>query len=113
MQQQIPLTDDPNQEFQVTLEINGVNRPFKFLYVWNEIAGYWVFTMTDLDKGEIVLDSIPLVSGEDASYNILRKLGYLLIGTAYLVPAVAEPTTDYPVTNNLEEEFALIWDDNV
>ena len=112
MQQQLPLTNEPNQEFQMTLDINGSKRSFKFLFVWNAIAGYWVFSVTDVAEGELVLDSIPLVCGSTSTYDIFRQLGYLGIGSAFLVPSVEKPVSDSPLTTNLLEEFALVWDDN-
>lgn len=114
MFQQIPLMTN-NQEFQIVLQVNSENRPFKFSFRWNKIAGYWVMTLIDSVTGLIVFDSIPLVTGQVdmASADILRAFGYLLVGTAYLIPVSTEPPTDYPNETNLETEFALLWDDNL
>jgi len=111
--QQIPLTNEPNQNFQITLDVNGTNRGFGFDVRWNEVAGYWVVTLTDLEEGEIIIDSLPLVTGKGDSCDILRKYGYLKVGIALFIPSVKKPSTDYPNTETLGEEFILIWNDNL
>ena len=113
MFQAIPLTNDPNQEFQLTLQVDGENVVYKFNVSWNAIGGYWVMTLTDVASGEILLDSIPLVCGGDSSANILQQYDSLQIGTAYLVSLVTEPTSNSPNDTNLGTEFALMWDDNL
>lgn len=114
MIQIIPLTSTHNQEFQITLEINGENVPLKFEIRWNNTASYWVVTLTDVATGLLIIDSMPLVTGKinTQSLNILRGFGYLKIGKLYLVPAVSKPTTDYPNETNLGVEFKLALDDN-
>lgn len=111
--QQIPLTNEPNQNFQITLDVNDENKNFGFNVVWNEIAGYWVITITDMTIGEIIIDSLPLVGGRDYTSNILRKYGYLKIGVALFVPSVEKPDRDYPDKDSLGEDYVLIWDDNI
>ena len=109
--QQIPLTSDPNQTFQVTLQINGVNRTLKFDLTWNYTGVYWVMRITDPSTDEILIDSVPLVTGkvETASLNILRQHGYLGIGAMYVVPVVSKLSSDFPTDENLGSEFVVIW----
>jgi hypothetical protein len=115
MLQQIPLKTTSNQTLQMILQINGVNTSLIFKVRWNAIAGYWVLTIIKSSDGTIIIDSIPLVTGEKntETLNILKQYGYLLIGEAYLVPAVAQPTSNYPNDKNLGTEFVLIWQDNL
>lgn len=115
MYQKIPLVTTKNQQFTITLQINGENRAFRFVVMWNPVAGYWVLTVVDLSTNNFVFDSIPFVTGipNTTTSDILKQYGYLLVGSAYLIPIVSEPETNYPDTTNLESEFALIWSDNV
>jgi len=117
MQQQLALTSQPNQEFKTTLQINEENISYMFNFSYNQIADYWAMKVTDMATSEIIIDSIPLVTGVNFTntVNILRQLGYLAIGEAYLVSTVSKPTTDFPNDENLgsSKEFVLIWEDNL
>jgi len=114
MYQKIPLITTRNQQFTITLQINGENKPLRFIIMWNPIAGYWVLTVIDIATNDYIFDSVPFVTGQinTLSLNILRQLGYLSVGVAYLLPIVSKPKTDYPDTTNLNTEFALVWNDN-
>lgn len=113
MLQAIPLTNDHNQTFQITLQVNGVNVTFKFGVRWNAIAKYWVITLTDLASGLVLIDSLPLVCGDvPTSLDILRPYGSLRIGKAYLGSIIDEPSSEYPNETNMSD-FQLLWDDNV
>jgi glycosyltransferase A (GT-A) superfamily protein (DUF2064 family) len=110
--QEIPLTSDPNQEFSVTLEIDGVNRTLKFNLSWNYIGGYWVMRITDPATDEIIIDSVPLVAGSVGSdeLNILHQHEYLGIGKAYIVPTKDPLEYDHPTDENLGTDFVLVWE---
>lgn len=114
MYQVIPLITTKNQSFIITLQIDSVNTTLKFNVMWNPIAGYWLLTIINQANSNYIIDSLPLVTGQRSTntLNILRQFDYLKIGTAYLLPIVSEPSTDYPNTTNLNSEFALIWSDN-
>lgn len=110
--QAIILTNQPNQNFQITLEINGVNTTFQFAIRWNPVAGYWVMTIRGMATGEVLVDSIPLVTGGgNLTLNILRPYDYLNIGKAYLISKVSYPKSEYPKEDNMNE-FVLVWEDN-
>jgi hypothetical protein len=115
MQQVIPLTSEPNQTLTTTVQINGVNTALQYTLRWNGIAGYWVMGLTDIATGEMVFDSVPLVTGINytETINILRKLAYLEVGEAYLVCLVSKPITDYPSDTTMGTDFALVWEDNL
>lgn len=113
MYQQIPLTSEPNQEFEVTLQINEENKNYKFNVSWNRVGKYWVMTITDQYTGEIILDSVPLVSGGDATSDILLPYYSLSIGACYLINIVDSPSSDSPNEENLGTEFVLVWDGEI
>jgi hypothetical protein len=110
--QKIPLTSDPNQEFSVTLQINGENRQLKFNLNWNYIGSYWVMRITDPATDQILIDSVPLVAGSvnTDQLNILNKYEYLGIGKAYLIPTKDPIEYDHPNDENLGTDFALLWE---
>lgn len=118
MNQVIPLTSEHNQSFQCTVQIDGVNRSFQFDMRWNNTAQYWIMSITDLASGDMLIDSLPLVTGKinTESLNILRAFEYLGIGEVYLASIVSKPSSDYPNEINVSSEFNLMFcdiDENV
>ena len=109
--QVIPLDNTPNQVFQTSLSINGINKTLQFNIRFNEEAGYWALTISDVQTGTVLLDSTPLLTGAFPSGNILAQFGYLGIGSAYIVKTGSLPI-DYPDDTSLGSDFILIWDDN-
>ncbi len=105
----LQIDSTPNQSFQAVLTIDGVNRTFSFNIHFNEIAEYWVMKIMDPSTDEILLDSIPLVTGNDPVVNILSQYAYMEIGSLYLINiggTFADPTID-----NLGTSFVLLWGD--
>lgn len=107
--QLINLDSTPNQTFQVTLSVDEANLTLRFYLHYNEVAGYWVMTITDPKTGSILIDSVPLVTGEDPVSNILAQYAYLKIGSAYLIN-VGGVSND-PSEDDLGINFALFWGD--
>ncbi len=105
----LPVTNDPNQNFQSTLSIDGKNVTLEFDLRYNEIAGYWVITITDPNTDVVILDSIPLLAGIDADANILGQYAYLGIGAFYLanVGGIQADVDD----QNLGTDYAIVWSD--
>ncbi len=113
MIQEIPITPTHNYELTVNVQLFETNRLMKIIQHYNKTAGYWVVTIVDPTTEEILIDSLPLVTGKiyTESLNIIRALGYLLIGNIYLQPRVSIPTSDFPNETNLETDFQFIWAD--
>ena len=111
--QNIPISYiTSSTEFQSTVQVGDENITLKFNVRWNEFAGYWNLTITSMSTGEILLDSIPMVTGEGIlTIDLLRKHEHLEIGRAYLVEAVDHPESEYPGETNMNE-FALVWGNN-
>ena len=108
----IPLTSDPNQQFQITLSVDDSNRTLSFSLSYNEMAEYWIMAITDPAMNTVLLDSIPLVPGDYPAANILSQYAYFGIGSAYVIKA-SENTQDIPGANNLGTDFLLVWSDTV
>jgi len=107
MAQIIGLDSSPNQKFQCVLSIDGVNRTFQFNITWNEVAEYWTMKVTDAETDELLLDSIPLLTGDSPAYNMLEPYIYMNIGAAYL--ANVGNVSANPSSTDLGVNFLLIW----
>lgn len=109
--QQIPLTTQPNQTFEIPLDVNGTTIRLQLTFRYNEMANYWVMTVVG-DGGSILVDNVPLVTGTWPAANILDAYQYLDIGSAYVINASNASVNDYPNASSLGTDFVLIWSDN-
>jgi len=109
MPQIIPLTPSPNQSFAVQLQVDGAPLTLNLVLRWSEMAGYWVMTIFDSAQN-LLLDSIPLITGWYPGANILAQYAYLAIGSAFILNE-GNSLSDYPGRNDLGTSFALLWDD--
>lgn len=110
MNQLVPVGNSPNQTLVTSLNIDGVVNDYQLTLRYNEIAGYWVMTVKDA-AGSLLLDSVPLVTGNSPAGNILGQFAYLGIGSAYVINAGGVPIPDYPNALDLGSDFVLIWGD--
>lgn len=102
---QIPLDNSPNQNFDVTVYINGKNTVFN-LYLSYNTGHYWTIQVRDRYKNPIT-DNIPMLSNQ----NLLQGLGYLKIGELYLITKT-DANDEIPNINNIGTDYYLIWEDN-
>lgn len=102
---QIPLDNSPNQNFNVTLNVGGVNKVFNFYLSYNLEAGYWTIQIRDNMKNPIT-DNIPMLSGQ----NLLQGLGYLNIGELFLLRKT-DMVNEIPDYNNIGTDYLLLWRD--
>jgi len=107
----VPLTSDSDQQFSVALSINGGTIYLALEIMWNEISEYWVMTIWNAVTGILILDSIPLITGQYPAGNIFGQYDYLNIGSAYVINA-SNINMDYPEQENLGTDFVLYWTDN-
>lgn len=106
--QTIPLTSSPNQAFAVQLQVDGAPLTLNLGIRYSQMAGYWVMTISDA-SGNLLLDSMPMITGWFPAANILAQYGYLGIGSAFLLNT-GNSQSDYPGPTDLEN-WTLIWDD--
>lgn len=115
MNQIIPLDNSPNQTFQVPVNVVTATQPtgqvviLSVILRYNDEAGYWVMTFQD-SSGNLLLDSIPLLPGENSAVNILGQYAYLQIGSAAVVN-YSGTTKDHPDNTDLGTDFILVWGD--
>jgi hypothetical protein len=110
MSQIVVLTNANNQSFAVQLTVNGQALTLNLTLAWSAMAGYWQMSITDIN-GNLLLASVPLITGEYPAANLLAQYQYLNIGSAYLLNTSNSPA-DYPGQSNLSQ-FTLLWGDNV
>ena len=111
MAQIIPLTNAPNQTLTVALNVNGGVLRLGLFITYSEMAQYWLMSVSD-SQGNLLLSSVPMVTGSWPAANLLAQQGYLNIGSAYIINLGQVPD-DYPNANELGSAFILLWDDNV
>jgi len=112
---QIPLTNDPDQNFQSTININNTNRTLAFRIRYNTEQSLWWMSITDVKTKELLIDSLPLIVGNIPAENLLKQHQYLRIGSATIVPTEKILTTelDRPDDSTLGTKYWLVWGDNV
>lgn len=107
--QVLPVTSSPNQQFNATLQVDGAPLTLNFALIWNSMAGYWVMTVSDASDN-LLVDSLPLITGWYPGANLLSQQVYLQIGSAFIIN-VGNSESDYPGQNDLGTAFVLLWDD--
>jgi hypothetical protein len=112
MQQIIPLPNPPQPNLTQTLTLSVDGSPLTLMRVlrYNEIAGYWCETLSD-SAGNLLLDSVPLLTGNGPACNILRQYSYLQIGSEYILNVSGSETPNYPNNQNLGSGYLDIWGD--
>ena len=110
MDQLVPLSPVPNQTFLVPLTIDGKGIDQYVKLIYNEVAEYWVMTLFD-SQGNIVLDSIPLITGDSPAGNILSQFAYLGLGSVYILNASAVAAPEFPNDKDLGTDFVMVWGD--
>lgn len=74
------------------------------------MSQYWVMQVSD-SLGNVLISSVPLLTGSYPAANILAQFGYLNIGSAYIIN-LGQVSDDYPNSTELGNNFILLWDDN-
>ena len=105
----IQLTPSPNQSFSVQLQVDGAPLTVNLTIKWNSMAGYWVLSIAD-SQNNLLLDSLPLVTGYYPAANILSQYEYLEIGSIYILNG-GNSFSDYPGSTDLGLAFTLLWAD--
>jgi hypothetical protein len=105
----IPLTSDPNQTFNTSLNIDNSNITLTLTLKYNEMSGYWKMSIANT-AGTLLLDSIPVITGLYPAANLLGQYSYLNIGSAYVVKTTST-TLDFPDSSTLGTDFVLAWSD--
>jgi len=104
----VPLSQAPNQSFAVQLTVDGQPLTLNLLLSYLYMSGWWQMQVSDVNNN-ILIASVPLITGWYPGANILAQYGYLAIGSAYVLNT-GNVNSDYPGVDNLTA-FSLLWDD--
>lgn len=107
----IPLTNSPNQSFNVIVPVNDENKDLTLTLNYNEVADYWSLTIADTQTGQDLVSQIPMLESYNDFSNILVQLGYLEIGSAFVI-AIEETKLCRPDSDDLGTKYILVWGDN-
>ena len=108
--QVIPLTNAPNQQLQVTLQINGGTLTLNLIVSWNQVGLFWVMQILDQNFNALLSD-IPLLTGFWPAANILEPFDYMGIGGATVINQGGDG--DWPDVNGWGTgSYILIWYSN-
>lgn len=107
---EIPLTIDPNQNFNVTIPVDGRNLKLNLNIRYNTQGNYWWMTINQ--NGATLLDGIPLVVSDYPAADILEQYRYLGLGSAFVLN-ISQVQGDNPDNTNLGVDYLLIWGDTV
>lgn len=105
----IPLTSQPNQTMTVSLNIDGSTLTLRLNIRFNEMAGWWVMIIAD-QFGNMIIDGVPLVTGDYPAANMLEQYAYLEIGSCFMIN-ISQTPIDSPNLTNLGNDFVLLWAD--
>ena len=103
---QIPLTNQPNQYFSITLPGDETNITLDFVIIWNRVAGYWQANISQ--NGMELITGLPLLAGENVYTSLLYQFQYLNIGHL-IVARLSSGANDSPGENDWESNFILLW----
>ncbi|EHL08971.1 hypothetical protein HMPREF0322_00394 [Desulfitobacterium hafniense DP7] len=104
----IPLTTDPDQNFSVTIPIDGKNRPFKLRVAYNRPGNVWLMSIYNGTTGALIIEGVPLVCGID----LFEQYRYLDLGSAIILN-IGNTTMDNPDDTCLGVDFILVWGDTI
>lgn len=107
----IPLTNSPNQTFNVIVPINGENKEFVVTLNYSEIADYWTMTLSDPITQLDIVSGIPMLESYNDFANLLIQLGYKNIGSIYIV-GMEETAASRPNDIDIGQKYLLVWGDN-
>jgi hypothetical protein len=82
--QMVPLTTAPNQNFTVNLSVDGSPLTLNLTVSFNEMAGYWILSISN-SANDLLIDSVPMLTGGYPAANLLQQQRYLGIGSWFIV----------------------------
>lgn len=82
--QVLPVRNTPNQQFTALLEVDGVPLTVNVHLSYNEMAGYWIMAIFDINNN-LLIDSVPVLTGSYPAANLLEQQRYMQIGSWYVI----------------------------
>lgn len=109
----IPVNSSPNHSMRVVIPVDGKNLTLNLTFRYNSVGAFWAMTIANKNN-VVVLDSIPLLTGQYPAADILSPHRRLRLGSACIV-STGRPniTMDSPDSSNLGTTYCLGWGDTV
>jgi hypothetical protein len=108
----VPLAPNGNQSLTCTLPVDGKNLTLNLNFRYNTVGSYWFMSVTDAKTKAMLLDAVPMVTGEFPAAELLGQYTYLGIGSAVIVSR-SSLKTGIPDETNLGSDYVLIWGDTL
>jgi len=105
---QIPLTNQPNQNFSISLPSTSANILLYARIYWNRIAEYWQMDISN-DRGVALVSGLPLLISGSIYADLLGQFKYLDIGTMFIFPFSEAFENKSPGLNDWGVNHSLIW----
>lgn len=107
----IPLDTTPDQEFYVSVDVNGRN-VYLYLHIrYNTEGNFWKMDVSDGTTREMLISGVPLVTGLRPSADLMKQFHHFGIGSALIVPNTNASEYDIPGFFDLGTDFLLVWGD--
>lgn len=106
--QKLEITNEYNQRISTTVEVDSAMIDIEIFLEYNKMAGYWVASLKDVAKDQLVISSMPLL----ASQNLLGQYGYLELGSSAVVNIAGDSDDDLD-DSNFGTDFIWCWGNNV
>lgn len=101
----IPITTAPNNSFSCKIPVDSKNIMIYFFARFNEVAGYWLVSLSD-GKNTDYIRNLPVLPSD----NILEQYSYLGVGSAYILKS-ASVIEEWPTSSTLGTDWVLVWSD--
>lgn len=105
---QIPVTNQPNQSFQVSIPIGERNVTVGFYISWNRISDCWHMSLFDVANDVAFVEGLAMVPGASPAQDLLQQLQYLQIGQAYVTP-ITSFAGERPGLEDWGVNYVLLW----
>ena len=106
---EIPLEATDDQQFNISLEVNGGSVYLNMHLRYNTEGDFWHMDISKPDNGEMLISNVPMLTGEYPSADLLSQFQHLGIGSAIIVKATDDIKEDYPNFDQLGTDFVLFW----
>lgn len=106
---QIPVTNDPNQTFEVILPYNDTNIAMGLFLRYNRIAQYWQMDVATADE-QVIIAGLPCLTGLD----LLKQFQHLGLGSLFVHPIQSsQGAPDSPNDSGWGTTHILEWTDGL
>lgn len=107
----IPLTNNPNQTFRVTVPLGDENKDVTVRLNFNEEANYWLMSLSDSVTEQSIFVNLPLLSSRYYYCNMITQLDYMNIGSIYIIP-IELSNNSAPDSFDLGTKYIMVWGEN-